>query len=398
MLAACASHGVPIVPQGGNTGLVGAGVPRGHELLLSLQRLTERRRGRSSDRAGDGRRRASRWRRSRRSHALPDSTQRWTSAPATRARSAASSRATPAAPAALRHGTARAHVAGLEAVLADGTVVSPAGGTDQGQRRLRPAGAAGRVGGDARGHHPGALEAVAAAAIARDSAGAAAVSRRGRGAAGLAARQCAVAGELRLLPRRGTPARARLPAARVPGHRARAVLRDHRVRSPVRSDRGARRGARTGRDRGRARRRRHRRPRRAVAAARGPRRGDQRRRDPAQARRRRAPGRARSVPGRGARRRQRAGAERAILFGHLGDGNVHVNVLGADPRTRARTTRCSSWCSSAAARSAPSTASACRRRGGSSGPAAPARSRRCAAIKRALDPANLLNPGAVLAL
>ena len=26
-----------------------------------------------------------------------------------------------------------------------------------------------------------------------------------------------------------------------------------------------------------------------------------------------------------------AGAERAILFGHLGDGNVHVNVLGADP-------------------------------------------------------------------
>ena len=26
-----------------------------------------------------------------------------------------------------------------------------------------------------------------------------------------------------------------------------------------------------------------------------------------------------------------AGAERVILFGHLGDGNVHVNVLGADP-------------------------------------------------------------------
>ena len=28
---------------------------------------------------------------------------------------------------------------------------------------------------------------------------------------------------------------------------------------------------------------------------------------------------------------ERAGAERVILFGHLGDGNVHVNVLGADP-------------------------------------------------------------------
>ena len=26
-----------------------------------------------------------------------------------------------------------------------------------------------------------------------------------------------------------------------------------------------------------------------------------------------------------------AGGERAILFGHLGDGNVHVNVLGPDP-------------------------------------------------------------------
>jgi len=36
VLAACASHDVAIVPQGGNTGLVGAGVPRDHEVLLSL--------------------------------------------------------------------------------------------------------------------------------------------------------------------------------------------------------------------------------------------------------------------------------------------------------------------------------------------------------------------------
>ena len=37
----CATHGVPIVPQGGNTGLVGGGVPdaSGDQLLLSLSRM-----------------------------------------------------------------------------------------------------------------------------------------------------------------------------------------------------------------------------------------------------------------------------------------------------------------------------------------------------------------------
>ena len=37
----CASHGVPIVPQGGNTGLVGGGVPdaSGRQLVLSLARM-----------------------------------------------------------------------------------------------------------------------------------------------------------------------------------------------------------------------------------------------------------------------------------------------------------------------------------------------------------------------
>ena len=34
----CAA-GAAIVPQGGNTGLVGGGVPRGGEVLLSLRRL-----------------------------------------------------------------------------------------------------------------------------------------------------------------------------------------------------------------------------------------------------------------------------------------------------------------------------------------------------------------------
>ena len=37
----CDEARVPLVPQGGNTGLVGGGVPRGGELLLSLERLDE---------------------------------------------------------------------------------------------------------------------------------------------------------------------------------------------------------------------------------------------------------------------------------------------------------------------------------------------------------------------
>jgi FAD/FMN-containing dehydrogenase len=39
VVAACAAAGVAIVPQGGNTGLVGGQIPSGGELLLSLKRL-----------------------------------------------------------------------------------------------------------------------------------------------------------------------------------------------------------------------------------------------------------------------------------------------------------------------------------------------------------------------
>lgn len=41
VVKACTSEGVPIVPQGGNTGLVGGSVPRGGEVVLSLRRLVE---------------------------------------------------------------------------------------------------------------------------------------------------------------------------------------------------------------------------------------------------------------------------------------------------------------------------------------------------------------------
>jgi FAD/FMN-containing dehydrogenase len=39
VLAICARHGISVVPQGGNTGLVGGGVPRGGETVISLGRL-----------------------------------------------------------------------------------------------------------------------------------------------------------------------------------------------------------------------------------------------------------------------------------------------------------------------------------------------------------------------
>ena len=40
VLALCADAGIPVVPQGGNTGLVGGGVPLHGEVVLSLARLT----------------------------------------------------------------------------------------------------------------------------------------------------------------------------------------------------------------------------------------------------------------------------------------------------------------------------------------------------------------------
>ncbi|MDX6653583.1 MAG: hypothetical protein QOH18_275, partial [Solirubrobacterales bacterium] len=39
IVTACAAHRLPLIPQGGNTGMVGGGVPRDGELVLSLARL-----------------------------------------------------------------------------------------------------------------------------------------------------------------------------------------------------------------------------------------------------------------------------------------------------------------------------------------------------------------------
>ncbi|MEA2145832.1 MAG: hypothetical protein QOG59_1419 [Solirubrobacteraceae bacterium] len=122
VITACGHHGASIVPQGGNTGLVGGGVPRGGEVVLSLTRLNA---------IGD---------------ADPAIGQVTAGAGATLAALQAAARgagqdagldfaardtctvggvaACDAGGArALRHGTARARVAGLEVVLANGETI-----------------------------------------------------------------------------------------------------------------------------------------------------------------------------------------------------------------------------------------------------------------------------------
>jgi FAD/FMN-containing dehydrogenase len=122
VLRACAEHALAVVPQGGNTGLVGGGVPRGGEVVVWLGRLT---RLEPVDRVaaqvvvGAG--------------ATLEQLQRHARAAGLDvgidfgARSAATIGGMVATNAggalAMRYGTMRAQVAGLEAVLADGTVV-----------------------------------------------------------------------------------------------------------------------------------------------------------------------------------------------------------------------------------------------------------------------------------
>jgi FAD/FMN-containing dehydrogenase len=127
VLRACAEHGVALVPQGGNTGLVGGGVPRGGEVVLSLTRLraigeVDRASGQVSAGAGA---------------TLADlqAVARGAGLDAGldfAARDSATVGGVVACDAggarALRYGTARARVAGLEAVLADGRRIDRLGG------------------------------------------------------------------------------------------------------------------------------------------------------------------------------------------------------------------------------------------------------------------------------
>jgi FAD/FMN-containing dehydrogenase len=127
VVRACAAGGAPIVVQGGNTGLVGAGVPAGGEVLVSLARLdriepVDAVEAQVTVEAGVTLERLQAHARAARLDFGVDLA----------ARSSATVGGMIATNAGgirvLRHGSMRAQVAGLEAVLADGTVLTRLGG------------------------------------------------------------------------------------------------------------------------------------------------------------------------------------------------------------------------------------------------------------------------------
>jgi FAD/FMN-containing dehydrogenase len=123
VVAACAAHDAAIVPQGGNTGLVGASVPRDREVVVSLRRLSaigEVDPAVGQVAVGAGTTLAGLQDAARAAHldaGLDFGARDSCTVGGVVACDAGGARA-------LRHGTARAHVAGLEAVLADGSVIS----------------------------------------------------------------------------------------------------------------------------------------------------------------------------------------------------------------------------------------------------------------------------------
>jgi FAD/FMN-containing dehydrogenase len=127
VVRACAAHGAAIVPQGGNTGLVGGGVPRAGgsraQVVLSLARLDALGPvdpATAQVEAGAGTTLAA-----LQAHARAAGLDAGLDFGARDSATVGGIVAVDAGGArALRHGTARAHVAGLEAVLPDGSVVS----------------------------------------------------------------------------------------------------------------------------------------------------------------------------------------------------------------------------------------------------------------------------------
>ena len=127
VMEACARTGVKVVPQGGNTGLVGGSVPRGGEVVLSLLRISEIgpvEAGTGQVTVGAGATLAALQAAAREAGqdaGLDFGARDSCTVGGVVACDAGGARA-------LRYGTARARVAGLEAVLADGSVLSRMGG------------------------------------------------------------------------------------------------------------------------------------------------------------------------------------------------------------------------------------------------------------------------------
>jgi FAD/FMN-containing dehydrogenase len=122
VLAVCNDAGAPVVPQGGNTGLVGGGVPLGGELVLSLRRLqgisaVDARAGQLTAQAGvtvgavQAQARAAGW-----EYAIDLGARDSATVGGTIATNAGGTHV-------IRHGATRRQVLGYEAVLADGRVL-----------------------------------------------------------------------------------------------------------------------------------------------------------------------------------------------------------------------------------------------------------------------------------
>jgi FAD/FMN-containing dehydrogenase len=122
VLAACREHGVAVVPQGGNTGMVGGGVPRDGEVVLSLGRLRELGevdRATAQVTVGAGVTLAA-----LQAHARAAGLDAGVDFGGRDSATIGGMVATNAGGIqAMRHGTVRARVAGLQAVLADGAIV-----------------------------------------------------------------------------------------------------------------------------------------------------------------------------------------------------------------------------------------------------------------------------------
>ncbi|MDX6199327.1 MAG: hypothetical protein QOJ79_2478 [Actinomycetota bacterium] len=127
VVTACASAGVPIVTQGGNTGLVGGSVPAGGEVLLSLTRLSAL--GEVDGVAGQVTVGAGATLSTVQRHVRTKGLDVGVDLAARDSATIGGLVATNAGGLhVLRHGSMRAQVVGAEAVLADGSVISRLGG------------------------------------------------------------------------------------------------------------------------------------------------------------------------------------------------------------------------------------------------------------------------------
>jgi FAD/FMN-containing dehydrogenase len=396
VIAACAGAGAAVVPQGGNTGLVGAGVPRNGEVLVSLQRLTaigEVDEAIGQVTVGAGLTLAALQEAARaagQDAALDFGARDSCTVGGVVACDAGGARA-------LRHGTARAHVAGLEAVLADGSVVSRlAGLTKDNAGYDLPellVGSEGTLGIITRVRWKLApllssrVTALVGVNTAREAAELLAALRAN--APSLESCDFFLDEGLELVlehQQRESPVRDRSPfyvlaecaAQSDPTEELAAALHAAGIDDAlIADDTSGRRGLWTLRE-GHTD---------AINAVGVPHKLDV------------------GVPLRELDRFidevpeavRRAGAGRVILFGHLGDGNVHVNVLGADPDDESvddavlsLALECGGTISAEHGVGVAKAAYLERARGSADIAA-------MRAIKRALDPHNLLNPGAVLA-